>query len=39
MLRQRPRSFVEELAFVTSVGYRHGGDSRKELGYAGAGPP
>ena len=37
ILRQRQRSFVEELAFVTSVGHRHGGDSRKELGYLGAG--
>ena len=37
ILRQRPRSFVEELAFVTSVGHRHGGDSREELGYLGAG--
>lgn len=38
VLRQRPRSFVERLDFVTSVGYRHGGDSRAELGYGGAGP-
>ncbi len=38
MLRQKPRAFVEELSFVTSVGYGKGGDSRKELGYAGAGP-
>ena len=38
ILRQKPRSFVEELAFVTSVGHRFGGDSRRELGYAGAGP-
>jgi glutaconate CoA-transferase subunit B len=38
ILRQKPRSFVEEIAFVTSVGHRYGGDSRKELGYGGAGP-
>jgi glutaconate CoA-transferase, subunit B len=38
ILRQKPRSFVEELAFVTSVGHRYGGDSREELGYGGAGP-
>src|ERR671921_497134 len=38
ILRQKPRSFVEDLAFVTSVGNRHGGDSRKELGYGGAAP-
>ena len=38
ILRQKPRSFVEDLAFVTSVGHRHGGDSRGELGYDGAGP-
>jgi glutaconate CoA-transferase subunit B len=38
VLRQRPRSFVERLNFVTSVGHREGGESRKELGYLGAGP-
>lgn len=38
VLRQKPRAFVEELAFVTSVGHGDGGDSRKELGYTGAGP-
>jgi glutaconate CoA-transferase, subunit B len=38
ILRQKPRAFVEELAFVTSIGYRYGGDSRTELGYSGAGP-
>lgn len=38
MLRQGQRAFVEELSFVTSVGYRHGGGSRAELGYAGEGP-
>jgi glutaconate CoA-transferase subunit B len=38
VLRQRPRAFVERLDFVTSVGHRHGRDSRNELGYPGAGP-
>jgi glutaconate CoA-transferase subunit B len=38
VLRQRPRSFVERLDFVTSVGHHHEGDSRDELGYPGAGP-
>ena len=38
ILRQKPRAFVEELAFVTSVGHRYGGDSREKLGYHGAGP-
>jgi glutaconate CoA-transferase subunit B len=38
MLRHTPRAFVEELSFVTSVGHRHGDDSRRELGYAGSGP-
>jgi glutaconate CoA-transferase subunit B len=38
MLRQKPRAFVEELSFVTSVGHGSGGDSRKKLGYLGCGP-
>jgi len=38
MLRHKPRAFVEELSFVTSVGYARGGGSREKLGYAGAGP-
>jgi glutaconate CoA-transferase subunit B len=38
VLRQRLRSFVERLDYVTSVGHRRGGDSRAELGYPGAGP-
>ena len=38
MLRHKPRAFVEELSFVTSVGYGKGGDAREELGYTGAGP-
>ena len=38
VLRQSRRAFVEELAFVTSVGHAGGGDSRKNLGYTGRGP-
>ena len=38
VLRQRLRSFVERLDYVTSVGHRHGGDSRAELGYPGGDP-
>ena len=38
MLRHKRRAFVEQLAFVTSVGHRYGGDSREKLGYAGSGP-
>ncbi len=38
MLRHKPRAFVRELAFVTSVGHGAGGDSRERLGYAGGGP-
>ena len=38
VLKHRARSFVERLAFVTSVGHRQGGDSRSELGYPGSGP-
>lgn len=38
MLRHKSRAFVEKLEFVTSVGYLEGGDSRKKLGYSGAGP-
>jgi glutaconate CoA-transferase, subunit B len=38
VLRQRLRSFVERLDYVTSVGHRRGGDSRAELGYPSGGP-
>ena len=38
MLRHNQRAFVEELAFLTSVGHLDGGDSREELDYLGAGP-
>jgi glutaconate CoA-transferase, subunit B len=38
VMRQKARAFVERLAFVTSVGYGQGGESRGRLGYHGAGP-
>lgn len=38
MLRHKKRAFVEELAFVTSVGHGTGGDSRARLGLSGSGP-
>jgi glutaconate CoA-transferase subunit B len=38
ILRQKPRAFVDKLAFVTSVGHYEGGESRQKLGYTGAGP-
>jgi len=38
ILRQSPRSFVERLDFVTSVGHGAGGDARARLGYHGRGP-
>jgi glutaconate CoA-transferase, subunit B len=38
MLRHSKRAFVEELAFLTSVGHLDGGDSRTKLEYLGAGP-
>ncbi len=38
VMPQSSRSFVEELAFRTSVGYLDGGDSREQLGYLGTGP-
>jgi glutaconate CoA-transferase subunit B len=38
VMPQSSRSFVEEFAFRTSVGYLDGGDSREQLGYLGAGP-
>ncbi len=38
MLRHSRRAFVEELAFVTSVGYLDGSDARSKLRYLGAGP-
>jgi glutaconate CoA-transferase subunit B len=38
IIRQNPRSFVEKLDFVTSIGYGDGGDARARLGYGGRGP-
>jgi glutaconate CoA-transferase subunit B len=38
MVRQSPRTFVERVDFVTSVGYGDGYDSREKLGLRGAGP-
>jgi glutaconate CoA-transferase subunit B len=38
LLRQNPRTFVEKLDFLTSVGYLEGGDSREKLGVSGRGP-
>jgi len=37
-LRQNPRSFVERLDFLTSVGFYEGGRSRDSLGVPGRGP-
>lgn len=38
MLRQSTKSFVEEIPFVTSVGYGTGPTDREKLGLVGAGP-
>lgn len=38
ILKQGHRTFVEKLAFITSVGHGEGGDHRKRLGLPGAGP-
>jgi len=38
VVRQSPRSFVERLDFVTSVGFGRGPGDRERLGLAGAGP-
>lgn len=37
-LRQTPRAFVEQLDFLTSVGFGDGGDHRQRLGLRGRGP-
>jgi glutaconate CoA-transferase subunit B len=37
MLRQSPRTFVEQLDFRTTVGFGDGARSRKRLGFTGAG--
>ncbi|WXL25490.1 CoA-transferase subunit beta [Ectopseudomonas mendocina] len=38
ILKQGHRTFVDKLAFITSVGHGEGGDHRKRLGLPGAGP-
>ena len=38
MLRQSPRTFVEKLDFLTTVGHFEGGRSREGLGVSGNGP-
>jgi len=38
IIRQSRRTFVERVDFVTSVGFGHGPDDRRQLGMTGAGP-
>jgi len=38
IVRQSPRTFVEKLDFITSVGHGGNGTSRSRLGFTGAGP-
>ncbi|MNF55019.1 3-oxoadipate CoA-transferase subunit B [compost metagenome] len=38
ILKQSHRTFVDKLAFITSVGHGEGGDHRKQLGLPGSGP-
>tara|TARA_R110001583_G_scaffold182192_6_gene339846 strand:+ start:3221 stop:4009 length:789 start_codon:yes stop_codon:yes gene_type:complete len=38
IIKQSKRTFVDKLAFITSVGHAEGGDSRQRLGLPGAGP-
>jgi acyl CoA:acetate/3-ketoacid CoA transferase beta subunit len=38
IVRHSPRVFVEELSFVTSVGFGRGAGDRRRLGLSGAGP-
>jgi glutaconate CoA-transferase subunit B len=38
ILKQGHRTFVDKLAFITSVGHGEGGDHRQRLGLPGAGP-
>jgi glutaconate CoA-transferase, subunit B len=38
MMRQSPRTFVERVDFVTSVGHGKGGDDRSRYAFGGAGP-
>jgi glutaconate CoA-transferase, subunit B len=37
-IRQNPRTFVDRLDFITSVGHGEGGDHRERLGLRGKGP-
>jgi glutaconate CoA-transferase subunit B len=38
LIKQTPKTFVQELDFVTSAGYLTGGDARRASGARGAGP-
>lgn len=38
IVKQSPRTFVERLDFITSVGHRVGTTTRREFGFRGAGP-
>ncbi len=38
ILKQSHRTFVDKLAFITSVGHGEGGDHRRQLGLPGKGP-
>jgi glutaconate CoA-transferase subunit B len=38
ILKQSHRTFVDKLAFITSVGFGEGGDHRQRLGLPGKGP-
>jgi glutaconate CoA-transferase subunit B len=38
ILKQSHRTFVDKLAFITSVGFGEGGDHRQQLGLPGKGP-
>lgn len=38
VMRQSPRTFVERVDFVTSVGHGEGGDDRSRYAFGGAGP-
>ena len=38
ILKQSHRTFVDKLAFITSVGFGEGGEHRKQLGLPGKGP-
>jgi glutaconate CoA-transferase subunit B len=38
MLQQNPKTFVDAVDFVTTVGFLRGGDARERLGVPGRGP-